>query len=223
MIDLPTLEQLASYDPREIIDSPWGRIEAWRAATMMTGSIAPAIQVYDIVRNDAAAAVARIEAIENREANTKALAARLITGMDALATRVDAFEAQYKADAQEAQGQREFEEEPLSLPPDVIETDVPKDDGDQHTPGGELHSLPASEPEDKERELPEPPEADAAGVPLSYGNVPTSYVGGGPRDQVEFEQLPSIEEPPFVPQDRRARRPRMKSPPMGPRAPVAVE
>ena len=63
-------------------------------------------------------------------------------------------------------------------------------------PGGELHSVaPKEEPPEttaNDEELPEPPQeppSDARKVPLSYGNVPTSYVHGsdrGQRDQVEF-------------------------------------
>jgi hypothetical protein len=119
----------------------------------------------------------------------------------------------------------EFEEEPLSLPPHVVETDIPRDDQQPpdhptHTPGGELHTLSPSAPED-EQQLSEPPKADdIGGVPLSYGNVPTSYVRGQP-DHVEFEEQEPMEAPPFVTQDRTARK--IKSPPSGPRAPVAVE
>ena len=49
MTHLPTL------DPFEMIDSPWGHIEAWRASTLATGTMGALAQVYDVVRNDAAA------------------------------------------------------------------------------------------------------------------------------------------------------------------------
>jgi hypothetical protein len=131
--------------------------------------------------------------------------------VDALTSRVEAMEAKHKAD--EA-AQREFEEEPIELPPDL---DRPQDlppskigDDETHQPGGELHALPP-----KDEELPEPPleteantreanthERDAGGVPLSYGNIPTSYVRGGPKDQAgdlpeELEQ--GLPEPPPEP------------------------
>jgi hypothetical protein len=106
--------------------------------------------------------------------------------VDALTSRVEKLEAQRKAD--EAT-QREFEEEPLTLPPDIAEYQTrtpPAEIGDEtsstHQPGGELHSIAAKEEEPSE--LPEPPlETETDKVPLSYGNVPMSYVRGGPKDQ----------------------------------------
>jgi hypothetical protein len=181
------------HDPFELVDSPWGHIEAWRASTLATGTMGVLTQVYDIVRNDAAAAVASVEETENRKELVQRLCDMVAALQDRINTLADALEARHRADEEEAQRQREFEEEPLTLPPHVVETDVPRDD---HTPGGELHDLPASEPEDKEQQLSEPPEADdMGGVPLSYGNVPTSYVGGGPKDQVEFEEPEDDPEP----------------------------
>src|SRR5262249_18391313 len=130
---------------------------------------------------------------------------RFMSRVDALTSRVEALEAKRKAD--EAT-QREFEEEPLTLPPDIAEYQTrtpPAEIGDEtHTPGGELHTVAAKE-EDPSSELPEPPletEGDAGGVPLSYGNVPTSYVRGGPKDQAgdipkELEQ--GLPEPPPEP------------------------
>jgi hypothetical protein len=48
-----------------------------------------------------------------------------------------------------------------------------------HQPGGELHAL---EPPDKEHLDPEG-EDDAGGVPLSYGNLPSSYIKGEAEDE----------------------------------------
>jgi hypothetical protein len=49
-------------------------------------------------------------------------------------------------------------------------------------PGGELHELaPPSTSEDPDPDL-ELEGDDAGGVPLSYKQIPTSYVRGGPRD-----------------------------------------
>jgi hypothetical protein len=130
--------------------------------------------------------------------------------VDALTSRVEAFEAKRRADEEQ---QREFEEEPLELPPDL---DRPQDlppspigDDETHQPGGELHAV---SPKDEEHlsELPEPPlepetTADGGKVPLSYGNVPTSYVHGGPRDAAASNKdnvgdLPKeLEDPPEPP------------------------
>jgi ubiquinone biosynthesis protein UbiJ len=106
--DLPTLEQIATHDPFETIDSPWGHIEAWRASTLATGTMGALHQVYDIVRNDAAELEQRAAEIENR----KELVQRLCDMVAALTDRVnrlsDALEARHRADAEEAQRQREF-------------------------------------------------------------------------------------------------------------------
>ena len=155
-------------DPFELVDTPWGHIEAWRASTLATGTMGALHNVYDVVRADAAATAARAEEIQNRDENIKQLAQRLLEGMDTLATRVDALEAAHRLDVEQAARQARFDEEPLTLPPQVVETDVPKDD-DQHTPGGELYDLPATEDpelevedqvEFEEPELPKPPQIE---------------------------------------------------------------
>src|SRR5262249_53184219 len=137
--------------------------------------------------------------------------------MDAHAARMEAFELKRRADEEEQQAAaREFEE-PIELPPDLGEPDDPSaiedTDTHEHQPGGELHAVAAKneepaevlgEDEEPASALPEPPletEADAGGVPLSYGNVPTSYVHG--EDQSEFE----IPEPEMT-TDARRRKPR---------------
>src|SRR5258708_1037460 len=104
-------------DPFEIIDSPWGHIERWRASTLATGTMGTLAQVYDIVRNDADAAVARVEETEAR----KALVQRLCDQVSALQARInelaDALEARHRADQEENERQQQFEEEPLEQPP----------------------------------------------------------------------------------------------------------
>ena len=90
--------------------------------------------------------------------------------------------------------------------PSIKHACAPSEIGDEtHQPGGELHSIASKE--EPSSELPEPPQpettSDAGGVPLSYGNVPTSYVRGrGPKDQAgdipkELEQ--GLPEPPPEP------------------------
>jgi hypothetical protein len=51
---LPTLEEVMNGSPFDIIDSPWGHIERWRASTLATGTMGALAQVYKMVRNDAA-------------------------------------------------------------------------------------------------------------------------------------------------------------------------
>jgi hypothetical protein len=196
--------------PFDIIDSPWGHIERWRASTLATGTMGALAQVYKMVRNDAAELEKQTAALDAKKSAVLSTVNRLLRFMskvDALTSRVEAFEAKRRADEEQ---QREFEEEPLELPPDL---DRPQDlppsaigDDETHQPGGELHSVAAkTEEEEEPSELPEPPqtEPDAGGVPVSYPPVPLSYVKGGPRDAAgdlpeELEQ--DLPEPPPEPQ-----------------------
>ena len=206
---LPTLEQLMSSNPFELIDTPWGQMEAWRASTMATGTMGALAQVAAIVKNDAAELQEKTVAFDAKKASALRTVNKLLSFMsrvDALTSRVEALEAQRKAD--EAT-QRKLDEEPIELPPDIAEYQTrtpPSEIGDEtHQPGGELHSIASKE--EPSSELPEPPQpettSDAGGVPLSYGNVPTSYVRGrGPKDQAgdipkELEQ--GLPEPPPEP------------------------
>jgi len=204
---LPTLEEVMNGNPFELIDSPFaeGKMERWRANAMATGTMGYLAQVYEMVRNDAAALEEKTAALDAKKSAILGTVNRLLKFMsrvDALTSRIETLEAKHKAD--EA-AQREFEEE-LELPPDF---DRPQDlpptpIGDEtHQPGGELHSLAAKEEEEEPSELPEPPqeteantrESDAGKVPLSYAPVPLSYVGRGPKDAAG--DLPKeLEDPP---------------------------
>src|SRR5262249_41412644 len=195
---LSTIEQIMNGNPFEVVDTPWGEMEAWRASTMATGTMGALTQVAAIVRNDAAELEKKAVALDAKKhavLNTVNRLLKFMSRVDALTSRVEALEAKHRAD--EAT-QRKLDEEPVELPPDL---DRPQDlppakIGDEtHQPSSELHEIAA-----KEEPLPAPPleVEDAKGVPLSYGNVPTSYVRGGPKDQAgdlpeELEQgLPEL-------------------------------
>jgi hypothetical protein len=172
-----------NQDPWAIIDSPWGKLERWRAEAMAGGAMSALTQVAAIVQNDAAELEKKTVAFDAKKhavLNTVNKLLNFMSRVDALTSRVEALEAKRKAD--EAV-QRKLNEEPIELPPDIAEYQTrtpPSEVGDDtHQPGGELHSIAAKE----EEQLPEPPlETESDKVPLSYGNVPMSYVRGGPRD-----------------------------------------
>ncbi|HJY80176.1 MAG TPA: hypothetical protein VKK81_03725 [Candidatus Binatia bacterium] len=194
---LPTLEQIMNgNNPFEILATPLGTMERWRAEAMLIGTTGGIQSVLQTVRNDAAELEKKTVELDAKKSAVLSTVNRLLRFMsrvDALTSRVEALEAKRKAD--EAV-QRKLDEEFIELPPDIaeyqtlspprkIEDETPTPSG--HTPGGELHQLPAkTEDQEPVSELPEPPEpettSDAGGVPLSYGNVPLSYVRGGPRD-----------------------------------------
>jgi len=152
---LPTMEETMHRNPFEIIDSPWGPIEAWRASTLATGTMGALAQVAAIVRNDAAELQEKAAALDAKKSAVLSTVNRLLRFMsrvDALTSRVEALEDKRRAD--EAV-QRKLDEEPLTLPPDIHEYQTrtpPAEIGDEtHQPGGELHAVaPKSE-------LPEPP------------------------------------------------------------------
>jgi hypothetical protein len=211
---LATAEQIVNgNNPFEKIDTPLGTMERWRAEAMLIGTTSAAQSVLQTIRDDAAELeqkTVELDAKKSAVLNTVNKLLKFMSKVDALTSRVEAFEAKRKADEAE---QREFEEEP-ELPPDL---DRPQDlppskigDDETHTPSGELHSIApkTKEEEAPSSELPEPPleseantrESDAGKVPLSYGNVPTSYVHG--EDQAgdlpeELEQ--GLPEPPPEP------------------------
>jgi hypothetical protein len=223
----PSLEEIMNGSPFDIIDSPWGHIERWRASTMATGTMGALAQVATIVKNDAAALEEKTAALDAKKSAVLSTVNKLLKFMsrvDELTTRVEELEAKRRADEEERE---QFEEEP-ELPPDFDRSqDLPPsaigDDDDEtpstYQPGGELHSVAAkTEEEEEPSELPEPPletEADAGKVPLSYGNVPMSYVKGAPKDATSRDQsllhraeqagdLPEglVEEPVDVPEPR---------------------
>jgi hypothetical protein len=165
------------HDPFELVDSPWGHIERWRASTLATGTMGALAQVYNMVRNDAAEVAARADAMEARKGFVQHLCDQVAEMQQRINTLADALEARHKADAERA-ARDAFEQEPLALPPGdppgadpAIAADL---NGGSHIPGGELHDVPAKS------ELPEPPlQADQG------GDLPE-----------ELEDLPEPPEPP---------------------------
>src|SRR5262245_54460568 len=110
---LPTLEEIMNGNPFELVDTPWGVIEAWRASTLATGTMGALSNVYDAVRNDAATTAQRVAALDATREKMQQLCGmidNLHRRMDAHAARLEAFEAKRRADEQAA---REFEEEEL--------------------------------------------------------------------------------------------------------------
>jgi hypothetical protein len=221
---LATIEQIMNgKNPFEKVSTPLGEMERWRAEAMLIGTTGGMQSVLQTIRNDAAELEKKAVALDAKKSAVLSTVNRLLRFMsrvDALTSRVEKLEAQRKAD--EAV-QRKLDEEPIELPPDIAEYQTrtppaPIEEGlahkssqaeigdETHQPGGELHSITAKE----EEQLPEPPleteadtrECDAGKVPLSYGNVPMSYVKGAPKDATgnlpeELEQ--DLPEPPPEP------------------------
>jgi hypothetical protein len=169
---LPTLEEVMNGNPFDIIDSPWGKIERWRASTMATGTMGPLSRVY----NDAAEAVARADEVMAQTALLKDTLKKLdvlMSRVDALEAKEEAKEAEVKAEADAEARAREVEEEdPLEDPPGDPTELEDANAAIGHQPTGDLHTLAAKTPEDdNEGDLPEELEDPPDPVPAPKGSV----------------------------------------------------
>jgi hypothetical protein len=179
---LATLEEVMNGSPFDIITTPFGVMERWRASTMATGTMGMLKNVYDIVRADAAAQAARADATEARNALIEHLCEKVAD----FERRFDVHEARLAAaeDARRADQEREaaFNEEPITLPPDLSEyqartppSSIADGDEDTHQPSGDLHTLaPKEEPELEEHDRGELEEDDNVGdLPKELAEPPT--------------------------------------------------
>ena len=165
---------LGDENPYELVnDSRWGAIERWRLNGLLTGEVGALRALSDHIKNDTISALDQIEQRERtvaarearcdqHERELTATAARLDRELDRAAAHWDKIE-QARAD------QARAAEEPLPAPPDQpadpapgSENDAalpsePQDDPDQlpeppldddtHVPSGDLHVVPATDPE----------------------------------------------------------------------------
>jgi len=156
--DAPTLEQVMdgfNRDQRELVDTPFGKMERWCAETMLIGTTKGMLNVYDTIRSDAASQAARADAEQARETLITHVCdqiTELAKRFDDLEARLNEAEDKRRSDAQAA---REAEaEDPLDLPPDLTEYQartppavIGDDDDEAHQPGGELHTVGPKEPD----------------------------------------------------------------------------
>ena len=152
-------------DPFELIDTPFSEapLERWRAEALAGRAMGALQNVYDIVRADSAAATARADEAQARNA----LIEHLCTKVEEFERRFEDHvarlaEAEDKRKADEAAA-REFDEEPLDLPPGDPPEQLEDAHTAIHTPGGELHDLPPvdepleiKEEDDDQHEFPDP-------------------------------------------------------------------
>jgi len=188
MTRIPTLEEVMTGSPYELVDSPFaeGKMEAWRAQSIALGAggaLAAFHRLYEDIRNDAAEAATRADAAKAREALVAHLCDQVAAMQERINQLADTLEARQRADAetarQEAERRRQLEEDPLEDPPDIAEFQAlnpPAEIGDDtHQPGGELHSVAAKEDPDLEVEddddqgdLPEELTKNVAPAPSNY-------------------------------------------------------
>src|SRR5262249_37534096 len=88
-------EQVLDGNPFELIDSPFaeGKMERWRANAMATGTMGYLAQVYEMVRNDAAALEEKTAGLDAKKSAVLSTVNRLLKFMsrvDALTSRVEA-------------------------------------------------------------------------------------------------------------------------------------
>jgi len=145
---LPSLEAIINGSPYELVDSPFAteKMEAWRAQSLAlgaSGALAAFHRLYEMVRNDAADQAARADEAQAREA----LVAHLCDQVAAMQARInklaDELEARQRADEEKARHQRRFDEEEITLPPDISE----KQASAPPTEIGDNSPLPGGDPE----------------------------------------------------------------------------
>ena len=73
----PLLHAYEGENPYELIPSPWGEMERWRADALATGELSALTALTEQVRNDAAGIHARLDARERElQARSDAISAR---------------------------------------------------------------------------------------------------------------------------------------------------
>jgi len=167
---IPTFEEVMNGSPFDIVDSPWGHIERWRASTLATGTMGALKNVYDIVRDDTAAATARADAEQARVALLKDVHKKLdelSARCDAQASELAVFKAEARKRADEAaeeeeERRRALEEDPLEDPPDIAEYQArnpPSEIGDDQgiLPNELQEGVPPAPSNHPNSELPKPP------------------------------------------------------------------
>src|SRR5262245_45409213 len=117
---LASLEQVMNgNNPFEILNTPLGEMERWRAEAMLVGTTGGIQSVYDAIRADAATQAARADEAQARAA----LIEHLCTKVDEFERRFADHEARLVAAEEQHRADQEreakFNEEPLELPPDI--------------------------------------------------------------------------------------------------------
>jgi hypothetical protein len=179
--------RVVSTDPRDIYatgpkSTIWGHVldsKAQRQSNTLADKLRKR-ERYVTVREDAVAER------EGAVTQVEALIREFCDKVNVLEARVDAFEEQQRAEAEQ---EERLNEEPISLPPGSTDSDdgeLPTSehpqlllDGDNDT-HGELALHPASRPEDEEQLEAMEVEDDEGPVPLTYGGKgpSLSYVRG---------------------------------------------
>jgi hypothetical protein len=149
---LATIEKIMEgSNPFELVDvQPFGTMERWRAEAMLIGSTGGIQSVYNLVRSDASAAMARADETEVRNQLIQHVCDKIVEfekRFDALTTRLaEAEKLRQDAEAHKAK----FDAEPLELPPDIQEYQT-------RTPPTEIRDDPPPDDDREASKLPDPP------------------------------------------------------------------
>jgi hypothetical protein len=192
-------------DPFILVDSPWGKIEQWRASTLALGTMGCLQTVYEHVKNDSAELQERELEHASRANAELTLARDVVAKIDSLTRRIDSLEATHKeaeAEQQRLDAQRELEDlEDIELPPGIEELGENTADDTPH-PDGSLHTLPPSHDQDKEElaALEREDETDDGGI----GDLPnelleTAPPSGGTMPEPNPAELAHPQKPPEQP------------------------
>ena len=167
-------------DPWEMLDTPWGHMPAWKAATYATGTTEAAMRALEQVRNDSATIVARQDArdvalnarqdaLDQREREIGVMAAKVSEIAGRMSVEWDKLQ----------KARTDAAEEPLATPPgsDAVSASGDPNPSKNPEPSLELEgdNIPGDpddpatkedQPEFPDPELPTPP---AVETPIAAG------------------------------------------------------
>jgi hypothetical protein len=160
--------------PYDLVDSPFSneKMESWRAQSLAlgaSGALAAFHRLYELVRNDAADASARADEAQARETLVAHLCDQVAAMQDRINRLADALEARQRADEEKARHQRRFDEEEITLPPDIAEKQASSPPAKVGDASSKLPE-PSLEVEDDQSTLPNELQEGVPPAPSTYPN-----------------------------------------------------
>jgi hypothetical protein len=188
MVTAPARPLVHSYDPgknpMELIDTPSGKMERWRADALLVGETSALTELIKAIHNDSVSVHARYDAreaelnsrqdaLDERERQIGVMAAQVVDMAGKASVLFDRIQ-KARADA---------EREPLAHPP---ATEAAPGD-DTHIPSGELHAIAAKDPEQEGLAATESARGSSRRTPCWWRSAPQDTNphphGGGGRSR----------------------------------------
>jgi hypothetical protein len=192
MVTAPSHPPVHSYDPgkdpMEIVDTASGRMERWRADALLVGETSGLSALSKQILNDSVAITARQDAREaelnarqdSLDVREKAHAVSVANFVDFVGKASVLFDKLERRRADAIAGKQD---EPLAHPPgDPPDPSLSLED-DTHIPGGELHVIPAKDPEQEHAQMDRAGDRLRLKYPVRSEDQNASSHGGLPHPQ----------------------------------------